>query len=566
MTEHAGEHVDVLLIFPPIYAEHASGVIDEELIRDTGHPFEYPQGVLSIAGYLQSSVHGKPSFIARVLHLDSHIVQRADGKSNGAQWVALRDVDEAACRIAEAAIRRYRPSLVGISVPYYLAEPGARSLAHHLRKQFGQEIKIAVGGQQVSFYDKPHRDHSANRLLEEEDSIDLIIRKEGEFTLQQVMERLSAGEPLEGVLGITYREGDVIHVNPDRPRGSLADIPPLDNNLLLMPDGETIDTFLQKTNVSLVFMRGCPYGKCAFCTSRRWFGVLDGPDEAGPTAFETFMSTCETTLTRLLDHGVRRFQLLDEDIHSYRSYFRELCDMLAQLQDRYDHGFTILAQTRADRVFRSDLVKLRRAGVSLLYVGIETGSVRVLERMNKRIETPLLKDAALVDTVRNLCPGFERLAPEIQQMICACFLIKDAGLRVGAFIMVGHPGSDPAAEAESRELVRLLYESEILDSGDVFEVGIFMPLIGTSARSFHGVDIKNDDPKHWGRMSGRAVCEIHDPSTGEVVFSLQQIESEFTRMKQLTRELSEQAGPGDRWGKRDSAAVDNPGAVVRERP
>lgn len=516
---------DALLIFPPMHSERTAGLIDEDLIGDSGHPFEYPQGVLSIASYLASSTGGKMAFRARVLHLDSHLYQMSS--SGDTALSDPDDVERSACQVAENYARSTGARLVGISVSYYLAEPMALAIAKHLRDALGNEVVIGVGGQEVSYYDYPHRRPSRNQLLEEHDYLDFVARRSGEYTMQRMLECLADGDDLKDVLGISYRDAEGVHVNHDRGTNDLLNLSSIDNDLLILPPDTSLADFLGLTNVSLVLIRGCAHGMCTFCSSRNWFGPMDSMRDLGPLEFDEFFEKCERTLRGLFDHGVREVQLLDEAINSSIKYFGRLCDLLKRL--RMDYDFRVLAETRADFVEAGELALMREAGVSRLYLGVESASIKVLRAMNKQIEQPLLRDKALVQTVRERCPELMEMEPELQQIVCACHLVKSAGISLGLFFMVGHPGSSVAEESRSKWFLETLFQSGILGEGDSVEIGIFMPLQGTVARSLPGVRLLVEDKRKWGRMSGHAVCEVSDLETG-AVFAQADIEKAFRDM------------------------------------
>lgn len=531
MTTPNTDSIDALLIFPPLYAEHYVGLIDEDLICDSGHPFEYPQGILSIASYLASTTGDKRSFKARVLHLDAHLYYLLSRQDSVA--VATEEIENAACETVEKYVRELKPKFVGISVLYYLAEPVAIKIAAHLRNVFGKEIVIGLGGQEVSFYDVPLHKPSSNKLLREYDCVDLIVKKGGEYTTQSILESLEGGDGLSSVVGISYHDDSGIHITLDRGADNLLNLVTIDNNLLLLPPEMTLKDFFSLTNVSLVLMRGCAHGKCTFCTSSSWFGPFDRLDGLSPSEMDSFMAKCESTLRGLFDLGVQRLQLLDEAINSSNLYFEKLCILLEKL--RAEYVFTVLAETRVDLINRSDIDLMRRAAIEYLYLGVESGSPKVLLKMNKRIETPLLADNELVGKVKSICPDFSDLAPEIQQIVCSCYLTKSIGINLGLFFMIGHPGSTANDEEQSRHLLRLLFESGILDSNDVIEMGIFIPLNGTSARNFKEVSVLVDDKRRWGRMSGHAVCELIDDENHNVIFSKAEIEMAFKRIVDLVQ-------------------------------
>ena len=67
-----------------------------------------------------------------------------------------------------------------------------------------------IGGSHVSFWDE--------NVLNECPSIDVVVRREGELTFLELLQRIEAEKNFAGVLGTTFRGSDgKIHRNEDRP-------------------------------------------------------------------------------------------------------------------------------------------------------------------------------------------------------------------------------------------------------------------------------------------------------------------------------------------------------------
>jgi len=66
-----------------------------------------------------------------------------------------------------------------------------------------------LGGSHGTFWDE--------NALNEYPSLDIVVRREGERTFIELLEKLQAQTSLANVLGITFRNGDKIARNPDRP-------------------------------------------------------------------------------------------------------------------------------------------------------------------------------------------------------------------------------------------------------------------------------------------------------------------------------------------------------------
>lgn len=529
--------IDALLVAPPLYAERLAGLVTEGLISDAVQPFEHPQGLLSIASYAARRRRSGRSFDVRVLPLDAHLLESDSCGTSNHQWRLLEgDIEERALRIVQEYVQRLRPSIVGISVLYYLAEPFALRLAEHLKANLHPCPLVILGGQEVSFYDTRSRMGADNALLTERPLIDAIVRKEGEQTFLEVLERVSSGGHLLDVDGVTSRDGETIVSSPDRARCGLDELPALDFGRILLPSELSIDRFLRATNMSLVFMRGCKHGTCAFCTSQNWFGSDNSLLYARPSSIVSALQRFRETLSRVLKAGVTEIQILDENLNSDRRVFSPLCELLKDLQQQTH--FTVTAQTRADCVDQESLDLMRTAGVDTLFIGVESGSCEVLERMSKLLATPLARDDRIRAHVSQRCGAdIARLFPPvIQQVVCAISMVKEAGMNCGTFWMIGHPGSTPARERETIALLEFLGSTGLLTANDPVEVGIFVPLNGTAAREMPEVQLLEQDKRVWGRMTGVPVHQLlasdaGGRSTREVVFSRDEIAAAFREFR-----------------------------------
>lgn len=151
--------------------------------------------------------------------------------------------------------------------------------------------------------------------------------------------------------------------------------------------------------------RGCPWGRCAFCIHpvRSVTGrPLYRPKPAGHVAAE---------IGRLFAAGHRRFFIVDEAVPPPR--LRELAGIFAALPE----PVSWIAYARLDEGHaRECFVRARAAGCRKLFIGVESGSDRLLEKFHKGTTAAksrrILRDAAA------------------------------AGLAVHFFLMTGFPGEE----------------------------------------------------------------------------------------------------------------------------
>lgn len=219
-----------------------------------------------------------------------------------------------------------------------------------------------------------------------------IIREEPEIPVLKV----ALGEEKKNIPALTYVENGEIKSNPSAPLPDLNDLAPPAYHLV---DVRRYGYELLGRNFALLeTSRGCPHS-CTYC----YLGMypkyrLKSPERV----VEEVRTLLEATPTRSI-----YFIDLEFAIH------RRHCEGV--LEALIDSGlkFRWCCQTRADSVDLDLLKKMKRAGCRLVHYGVETGSSRVMEIVNKRLA---------FDDVRQ-----------------AIRLTREAGMDSACFFMMGFP-------------------------------------------------------------------------------------------------------------------------------
>jgi anaerobic magnesium-protoporphyrin IX monomethyl ester cyclase len=291
-------------------------------------------------------------------------------------------------------------------------------------KNHNPAILVVVGGAHVTFQDE--------QVLRECPEIDVVVRGEGEVTMNKLLEEFSEHRGYDNVPGTTIRKNTTIIRNPDRPYvTNLDDLPfPAYDVLNLsryFPQGKRI--------APMITSRGCPY-QCTFCSSsritgKRWRGR--SPDNV--------IEEIQLLQDR---YGVQDITFLD-DLFTFDSGRVEgICTRMIQEAD----GLGWTCSSRADIMVRHpEMVNwLKEGGCHTLYIGAESGSQRILNRIKKGIR--------------------------LSQVINAVKLAKKAGLEVVLSFIIGIPG-------ESKEDVQSTIEFACKLDPDLAQFTICTPYPGT---------------------------------------------------------------------------------------
>ncbi len=138
------------------------------------------------------------AYIAAVLERDGFDVQVLDAAAENLDFDGVIE-----------RIRAYSPSVVGAGGQTPVSQRSMTIFAR-AKREISQDIVTVAGGPHFTFTDR--------ESLAECPELDVIVRGEGEETMSRLCKKVAAGEPLDDVRGITWRNGRGEAVrNPDRP-------------------------------------------------------------------------------------------------------------------------------------------------------------------------------------------------------------------------------------------------------------------------------------------------------------------------------------------------------------
>jgi anaerobic magnesium-protoporphyrin IX monomethyl ester cyclase len=269
--------------------------------------------------------------------------------------------------------------------------------------------------------------------------VDIVVQGEGEETFFELVRALETGHPLTQVKGIWFKEGNETRSTGQRPPLDLNQQPPLSYHLV------NLDKYLIRVfgtpHISLETSRGCPF-RCGYCYNTpvykgRWRGL-----------------TAEETLRRVRilarDYGVKGILFTDDNFFGEKSRALEI---LRRIREE-DHDVVVSKidahVSQFARLSDAEMDILKAAQCKMVMMGIESGSARILDMLNKRIKIP---DLLYVN--RRLC---------------------GSGIRPHYFLMMGFPTETRKDLSETLALQRRL-SGENPDG--VPRYNIFTPYPGT---------------------------------------------------------------------------------------
>ena len=320
-----------------------------------------------------------------------------------------------------------RPGLVGVTGMTANIRVGAQVLGWI--KEAAPGAFAVVGG--------PHGSALPEQTLREFPTIDAVVVGEGEPTWVELAGRLSRGEPLAGLAGLVWRDGDRIVLEPRREMIRDLDSLPLPARDLIDLSRYTgasspgLDATLHRST-EIFSSRGCPEN-CIFCAAKVTFGRAIRFRSAAHVLAE--VDEC------VAKYGYRHFTM-EDDTFTYRP--TRLAELCRGLQER---GVTWDCDTRVNIVTPEMLQMMKDSGCQKVAFGVESGSPRILTAIRKDIN---------LDQVRKAF----RAAHEV-------------GLITTAFFIIGGHPSETAEDLE--QSVRLMREID----PDLMAASIAVPFPGT---------------------------------------------------------------------------------------
>ena len=206
----------------------------------------------------------------------------------------------------------------------------------------------------------------------------------GEFDLNipALVEAVSSGADLSGFPGLTFADGQA--TAPARPLRALDDIP--------IPDYSDFPWEKYPSRIIPIMTgRGCQWDKCKFCND-----VLTASGRMFRTrSLENVLLEMQTLSQR---HDTKSFFFVDLKLNSNPRLFRGLSNKLqAHVPDAEWLGLVHVDNRKDNGVSRADLVAAATGGMKRISFGLESGSQRLLDAMNKgtsvRANSRFIQDA-----------------------------------------------------------------------------------------------------------------------------------------------------------------------------
>lgn len=260
---------------------------------------------------------------------------------------------------------------------------------------------------------------------------------EGEQSMLEIVETITQGNRTQfgHIDGIAYYDNEVLIQTNERQRIKEINELPLPNRHKINMQAylDTWKNFHGKSAMTVSTQRGCPY-TCKWCSTAVYGQSYR---RRSPELVATELKSLKT------DYNPDSIWFVDDVFtvsHKWLAAFRDA--VIAQ-----DAIIPFECITRADRMNPEVIQMLKEAGAFRIWIGAESGSQKVIDLMDRRVDVQQVRD-----------------------MIQAT---RKAGMEAGTFIMLGYPGE---TQEDIRETVQHLKESD----PHHFTITVAYPIKGTS--------------------------------------------------------------------------------------
>lgn len=350
----------------------------------------------------------------------------------------------------EEALKQHRPKIVVVYEDNFnflskMCLTRMREVAYHILDRSQRAgATVLVNGSDAS-------DHTLEYLQQ---GFRCVLLGEAEWTLLESVTHLlkTDGDALDRVAGLAYldkRNGRVVRTERRGFMRNLDDLP--------FPSRDLIDLDHYRSvwkrahgyfSLNLVASRGCPY-RCNWC--------------AKPIYGDSFSARSPEMVAREMLQLKRDLEAehlwFADDLFGLRpKWVREL----AAEVERLDAAVPFKMQSRIDLMSPENVRALRRAGCAEAWMGVESGSQKILDAMDK--------------------------GTRVDQVAKARKNLADEGIRACYFLQFGYPGE---TWQDIQSTIKLVRDTRPDDIG----VSVSYPLPGT--KFFDRVQAQLGDKKNW---------------------------------------------------------------------
>lgn len=261
-------------------------------------------------------------------------------------------------------LQKIDPDIVGVSLCSHESTRWSISFLQYVKK-WKPTVHVTLGNHFASLFPQ-----MALMQLQ----ADSIVIGEGEVTFLELVNLLADHKNWNQIAGLAWKDvGGNIFINPGR--NFISDI-----NTLPFPKRSLLDNQGENCEMVVEGSRGCAY-QCSFCTIGPFYGLQPGlslRQKLAKTIFNEIKLLCDCY------PKLKRVRFVDPEFFVGKSGPARVRE-LAELIQNHLPGLQFCIESRASSIIHNvDLLKhLQDAGLVRVNMGLESGSQRILDKMNK---------------------------------------------------------------------------------------------------------------------------------------------------------------------------------------
>ncbi|MGE5574714.1 MAG: B12-binding domain-containing radical SAM protein, partial [Ignavibacteria bacterium] len=235
--------------------------------------------------------------------------------------------------------------------------------------------------------------------------VDFLIVGEGEEAMTKLTASILKGEPKSAsatIPGVACKIAGEAFTTPQQFINDLDTVPFPARHLLPMSMYDRTLPYIDAKPVdTMSILRGCPY-QCAYCETRELWG----------TSCRAFSPkrVVDEIKSMIEEYGTKGIYFVGDNFTINKSRTQLLCSKIRE--NKLDIKWT--CETRADLINREVLDDMKSAGCQTIFFGVESGSERIQQKLNKNID--------------------------LQEVKRAFDLSRQVGIRTATSFMLGIPG------------------------------------------------------------------------------------------------------------------------------
>lgn len=300
-------------------------------------------------------------YIASSLEKNGHFVDIID---LGFEYLSLDDLDKKLINVDAVGLEVYTNNYQDVG-----------ALAQKIKK-LHPKLPIIIGGPHCMFFKE--------KSLLDISFADIAIIGEGEETIVDISLYLQGKRKLSNIYNISYKkDGKICFGKGFKILKNLDNVPFPARHLVEKYDYDLYPRgiFYRKKLTLMMTSRGCP-SNCLFCS--RYCNSVDG--------YEFRQRSAENVVDEILniDKKYRSVMIVDDNFLFDKKRSIKIFDMLIKKNSEID---ILIMGARVDSADRELYKKMKKANVTFIGFGIESGNQDVLDFYNKRVTLNQIRNA-----------------------------------------------------------------------------------------------------------------------------------------------------------------------------